>query len=288
MAGEFSGFSPYDDPDKDKASQEGGGDFPPPPFQAQSPYGMPPSGQPPMYGQPPYGMPPYGMPPIGGMYDPQMMMYGMYGQFRVYEWQEAWWLAISKPDDYNYWQLAADPQATLSRGIIWLGIALFFSLILNAISQFLWYVAVGLDPLFPQTTPGTTTTTFGGGEIFLTLLCSPFIVGFGLVIYLIYVGVIHLAASLFGGKGSYEKMFYMFSIIVAPLTIINGFLGFIPIFGSLVGFVVILYGLVIMGIAAKIIYQMDMMRGCLAVGAPFLIVFGCWFSCFFFIVLSAL
>ncbi|MGD0004619.1 MAG: Yip1 family protein [Anaerolineaceae bacterium] len=96
--------------------------------------------------------------------------------------------------------------------------------------------------------------------------------------YYIGIGLMHLGAMIFGGRGSYTTLAYLVSLFYIPLGIISGVLGLIPCIGGLISLAAGIFQIVLSVRAIKVNYQLSTGR---AVGAYFvpavviLIIVGC-------------
>ncbi len=96
--------------------------------------------------------------------------------------------------------------------------------------------------------------------------------------YYIGIGLIHLGAMLFKGRGSYTTLAYLVSLFYIPLGIVSGVLGLIPCVGGLIGLAAGILQIVLSVRAIKVNYQLSTGQ---AVGAYFIpavvifIIIGC-------------
>lgn len=106
------------------------------------------------------------------------------------------------------------------------------------------------------------------GTLFSTLIGA--ILGF-----FIGAGIYWIIAKLFGGEGSYEDQTYLMSTYTAPLLIINGVLGLIPLVGPLIALFVSLYQIVLTYFAIKVSHNMTSGRAVMVILTPILLGFLC-------------
>jgi hypothetical protein len=119
-------------------------------------------------------------------------------------WQ-IWKLALSKPSLEAYQDLIRDSD--FSRASIWIYVASMICLVLIGFAQILLGQA---DNSFTDTTNSPNTVD----NDFLQIICSPLLAVLVLLIWIVLVGLIHLAGSLLGGKGSYDELaFHLFYLV---------------------------------------------------------------------------
>jgi hypothetical protein len=96
--------------------------------------------------------------------------------------------------------------------------------------------------------------------------------------YYIGIGLMHLGAMIFGGRGSFTTLAYLVSLFYIPLGIVSALLGFIPCVGGLISLAVAVFQIILSVRVLKVNYQLSTGR---AVGAYFVptvvifIIFGC-------------
>jgi hypothetical protein len=99
--------------------------------------------------------------------------------------------------------------------------------------------------------------------------------------YYIGIGLNHLGAMIFGGRGSYTTLAYLVSLFYIPLGIVSGVLGLIPCIGGLISLAAGIFQIILSVRAIKVNYQLTTGK---AVGAYFvpavviLIIVGCLFA----------
>lgn len=141
-------------------------------------------------------------------------------------------------------------------------------------------VARELPPMMPGM--GTRTVSLG------TILCGiPTAVVFGLIGAFIGVGLIHLAARLLQGQGTYNGTFFLTAAVSAPLAIVtgaiqlvSGLMGFIPVVGAILAFIfglvslaLSIYALVLNAMAVAAAHRFSLGKGFAAVILPGVVIF---------------
>lgn len=84
------------------------------------------------------------------------------------------------------------------------------------------------------------------------------------IMSLVGVGVVWLIAKLLGGKGEFTQQYYVFTLFWAPITLINGVLGLVPVIGSLVSGLLSLYALYPLTLSIKQVHKLDTLKAVLA------------------------
>lgn len=85
--------------------------------------------------------------------------------------------------------------------------------------------------------------------------------------YYIGIGLMHLGAMIFGGKGSFTTLAYLVSLFYIPLGIASSVVSLIPCLGALISLAISIYVIVLSVRAIKVTHQITTGR---AVGAYFL------------------
>jgi hypothetical protein len=85
------------------------------------------------------------------------------------------------------------------------------------------------------------------------------------------IGIVHLCAKLFGGKGSFTALAYLASLFVVPLGILSGLLSLIPspAITYIILAVTMVYNIILMVRAIKVTYQLSTGRAAAAYLTPF-------------------
>lgn len=79
--------------------------------------------------------------------------------------------------------------------------------------------------------------------------------------------IIFIVAKIFGGKGDFTTQTYLFSLFMAPISIIQ-ILGFIPLIGILVSLIVGLYSLYLYVVALREVHSFSTGRAILTILIP--------------------
>jgi hypothetical protein len=153
---------------------------------------------------------------------------------------------------------AKKTKMTLHDGAENIGIALAITVLLMVVVRMI-FSGFGSFPFF-----GLITIIFG-------------IIG-GFVASFIFAGAIYLMANALGGKTDFNRLYYMLSVVYAPIAVATAivyvvaalpFAGMIAIVNLLIG----LYGLYILTLAMQATYKFDTTKAVLTWLVPALIVF---------------
>ena len=190
------------------------------------------------------------------------------------------------------------PESDLGRAVLWLVIATLISSIAAGLPALIRPQAQMRDMMrffreslppdvareLPPMMPGMGARTISLG----TLLCGiPSAVIFGLIGAFIGVGLIHLAARLLQGQGTYTDTFFLTAAVSAPfaiatgtLQLIGGLLGLVPILGviisvifGLVSLALSIYALVLNAMAVAAAHRFSLGKGFAAVLLPGVVIF---------------
>ncbi len=191
------------------------------------------------------------------------------------------------------------PEADLGRAVLWLVITSLISTLATGLPalirpqgqmrDMMRLFREALPPEVARELPPIMMPGMGGRALSLgTILCGiPTAVVFGLIGAFIGVGLIHLAAKLLQGTGTYTETFFLTAAVSAPLAIvtgaiqlINGLLGLIPILGAiltvifgLASLAFSIYALVLNAMAVAAAHRFSLGKGFAAVLLPGVVIF---------------
>jgi len=194
---------------------------------------------------------------------------------------QTWIRVVSSPNEESFEREQESPNATLTTALIWTVIAAVVAAVLGFIQSLLFASSaqgmLGLinqmdlppesEAMFRQMMAGGAFAGLSGAGAFLGILLSP-------LFFLIGVGIIHLIAKALRGQGDFGRFAYLAAAISAPISIVNAFLGFIPVVGSCVIFLLNIYSLILFYFAIKVAYQLTSGRAIAVVLIPIVIVIG--------------
>jgi hypothetical protein len=163
------------------------------------------------------------------------------------------WLKVFQMDEAFF--AAEAPRASNGNTLLGLLIYAVAAVIFGFIQR-----AIGFRSLFMQ-------RYFGNSPSYQIPICLPLI---AIVVvplfYYIGIGLLHLSAKIFGGKGSYTTLAYLVSLYFIPLSIVSSFLSLIPCLGALIVLAIAVYRIILAVRAIKVNYRLSTGQ---AVGAYF-------------------
>ena len=193
-------------------------------------------------------------------------------------WHQVWIAAITKPNEENFRELAALPNAKPSTAYLWIFLSYLVTFFVIATAQ----VSVGLPNMAEQFSEyglGDFPIADMGGSLIGMLCAAPFMAGFAVLMFMIGVAVIQWVAKLFGGTGSYDKLAYLFGAIQAPAMLVSSvfvLLGMIPVVGMCFGIFsmgISIYMIVLQVLAVKAVNDFDTGKAIGSVLLPGLVAF---------------
>lgn len=150
---------------------------------------------------------------------------------RVHPFYEVWFRILASFDIETYEDVLKDPQADANRGFIWIALA-------GVISGFLTPFSFISNPQFLeiQNTPAYQER-FGDMSIGTLILLLAFIFAiltpiFNVMNLAIGAGLQNVAAVLLDGKGNFSRTVYAMAAYLAPMSIMSGAIGTLPIVGQ--------------------------------------------------------
>ena len=147
-------------------------------------------------------------------------------------WFSTWMMAVTKPNEQTFANLANSPDAKATTAYLWVFIGAlvggFLSLLVQGtlISSILRDAGIG-DGGFATTAIGVVC----GAPVFAVL---------GVIGFAIGTAIVQWIAKMFGGQGRYEQLLYALAAISVPFALLNGVLSLlsaIPFVGACFGIV---------------------------------------------------
>jgi hypothetical protein len=138
---------------------------------------------------------------------------------------QTWINALTKPNEQTYSEIAASPNAKATTAYVWVFIS---SLVVNFIT-FIIRGALIRDQLAQN---GFGADRLGGGLIgaVVGLICiAPIFAVFQTLFFAVDVAIIQWIAKMFGGKGTFDQMAYVFASISVPFSVILGVISVITL-----------------------------------------------------------
>lgn len=194
---------------------------------------------------------------------------------------QTWISVLTGPGEEVFEREQASPNATLSTALIWTILAAVVVAVLGFVQSLLFASSAAgmlgtisqmdLPPesqaMIEQMMAGGLLTGMSGVGAFMGILISP-------IAFLIGVGIIHLIANVLGGRGDFGRYAYLSAAIGAPVSILNALLGFIPVVGGCVAFLLLIYSLVLNYFAIKVSYSLSSGRAITVILIPVIVVLG--------------
>lgn len=184
---------------------------------------------------------------------------------------QVWTKALTQPNRNSYEEIVNDPGASMGKGILWIAIAGFLGGLISGIFGLIFKANMfsQIGDFFGDYGYAFQRTTGG----FLSVIGSTFggMIG-GVIGALIITGIVQLVARAMGGTGDFDKLFYAYAAVQAPLGLVTSVLGAIPFLGCIAPLFSI-YGLVLMVIANQAVHDYDMGKAIISTLAPVLIIF---------------
>jgi hypothetical protein len=163
------------------------------------------------------------------------------------------WLKVFQMDEAFF--AAEAPRASTNNTLVALLIYAVVAMIVGFIQR-----QFGLSQLLNQ-------RVFGNTPNVNIPLCLPIILIVVVPLgYYIGIGLMHLGAMIFGGRGSFTSLAYLVSLFYIPLGIVSALLGLVPCVGGLISAAAGIFQIILSVRALKVNYQLSTGR---AVGAYF-------------------
>lgn len=188
---------------------------------------------------------------------------------------QTWIRVLTGPGEEVFAVEQDRPQATLTTGLIWTVLAAVVTSVLGFVQAMLFrsstaeamQIFSGMD--LPPESQAMLKSMMSGG-FFAGMSGAGALLGIFIapVVFLIIVGVIHLLSNMLGGQGDFGRFAYLSASIGAPISIVNAFLGFIPVVGGCIGFILTIYSLVLHYFAIKVAYSLTSGRAIAVLAMP--------------------
>jgi hypothetical protein len=127
---------------------------------------------------------------------------------------QTWVRALTQPNESTYAEIASSPNAKATTAYLWVFlsslVASFFSLVFQ---QFV------IGSRLSQAGFGNNR---GFGAIAITVICgTPIAAAIGTGIFALVVALIQWIAKMFGGRGTYDQLAYVYAAIGVPYSLIS-------------------------------------------------------------------
>jgi len=180
---------------------------------------------------------------------------------------QTWMTALTKPNEQTFAQLAASPEAKTSTALLWVFIASLIQSLVTFLLQ---------GRIMAQMMQGTGLENQAGPGLVGILCGAPIAAVISVVFFSAFTGIVQWVAGLFGGKGSFEKLVYVFAAITVPFTLISAvltLLSVVPYVGfcfGIISLLALLYVLVLQVMAVKGVNQFDWLPAAGSLLLPFI------------------
>lgn len=166
---------------------------------------------------------------------------------------------LTQPSEETFEQERQSANATFSTAMIWIAIAAIIAAILGVVNFMLGRGSMNafLPMLEQLDLPPETRIIFEKvmqQQLSPTSLITSFIstiMGVP-IFFIIGVGVTHLLAKMFGGKGSFSRTAYLQSLFTAPFVILNS----IPLIGGCLAVITFIYSIILWFYSTKVEYEL--------------------------------
>ena len=248
----------------------------------QNPYGTPPPQNP--YASPPpqnpkatppqqYGTPPYQQGGYGYGYAPPQQAPRSIGQ-AIQELANQYIRVLTKPSVQTF----AEEMGKADWAMVWIQL-LIWALVGTVIG--LIGAAIGLAG-----SSFVRNNTFNPASIIaLTVSGSTFSFIAVPLTFFVVVGIQYLLAKAFRGEGNFLTQGYTYLLFEVPIAIVGYLLGLIPFFGSIAGFALTIYGIVLNVFAIMAVHRLSGGKAAGVVLIPIVVIFLLIFLCAFIIAL---
>ena len=188
---------------------------------------------------------------------------------------QTWMKVLISPGADVFLAEREKPAATLTTGLVWIILAALVTALLGLLQTQL--NASSLDGLaemvglMPPELRGFMEMILNNDSLISNASLSSIIIT--PLFFIIGVGILHLVASVLGGRGQFGRYAYLNATFAAPLAMISALLGFVPVVGGCLGGILTIYGWVLTYFATKVEYGLSDGRAIVVVLAPILVGF---------------
>ena len=191
---------------------------------------------------------------------------------------QTWMKVLTNPGAEVFLAEREKPAATLTTGLVWMILAALVTALLGLLRTQLvasslggWAEIVGLMPpelrgYMEMTLNNDRLASMISNASLSSIIITP-------IFFIIGVGILHLVASVLGGRGQFGRYAYLNATFAAPLAMISALLGFVPVVGGCLGGILTIYGWVLTYFAIKVEYGLSDGRAIVVVLAPILAIF---------------
>ena len=166
---------------------------------------------------------------------------------------QVWMNALTKPNEATFAQMASSPNAKATPAFLWI-------FLVSLVQSFVLFLVQGsvFRRMLEQQGLGNQLPNQGFGGSLIQLICgAPISAVISVVAFAIVTALVQWIAKMFGGRGTFDQLAYVFGAIAAPaalITTVLTLLGAIPFVGlcfAIISFLVGIYVLVLEIMATK-------------------------------------
>lgn len=147
-------------------------------------------------------------------------------------WFSIWMQAITKPNEQTYASLASTATGKTSTALLWVFIGSLVNFFFVSLVQ-----GAAMKQVFDQF--GMEAAPRSLGASLISAICgAPIAAVISVVFFAAFTGVVQWIAKMFGGRGTFEQLLYVFAAITVPFTLISSvftLLAAIPYVGACFG-----------------------------------------------------
>ena len=184
---------------------------------------------------------------------------------------QIWLKVLTSPGEEVFVAERESASATLRTALVWMVLASIVAALLGLLQTLMFASAVSGLGQVTSVLPAELQETFGAmaeaGESGGPFASLAYIIAVPIG-FLIWVGVYHLIATILGGRGQYGRYAYLLASFGAPLTIVNSLLALVPLLGSCLGVILVVYQFVLAYHATKVEYGLSQGKAIVAVLLP--------------------
>jgi hypothetical protein len=191
---------------------------------------------------------------------------------------QTWRNVLTKPGELVFEEERTKPEATLTTALIWIVGAAIVAAVLGLLRGLIFVNSGFMDQMISQMklppeaaqqvntllSRGAMGGMMGGASL-ASIIFTP--LGF-----LIGAGILHLIATLLGGRGNFGNYTYLLASFQAPIALINAVLSFVPVVGVCLTGILSIYSIVLTYFATKVEYNLTSGKAIAVVLIPVLFV----------------
>jgi hypothetical protein len=169
-------------------------------------------------------------------------------------WYDVWTLALTDPTLAGYQKIASQRNASAIRAAGWIFMSALLGNIIAVVVQSLFGNSIfeALNKAIAQSAIQLPVQQIG----MTYLLCAiPVYAIFAVIGLYINVFLIKFVGGLLGGVGTIDEIFYTIAAFTAPLTIVSGIIGGLPVINVVAGLLLGLYSIYLQLLAINVSHR---------------------------------